>query len=115
MRIRYRLTVDAGTDPQTGRRRHFRRHFSTEAATRAELATVQAGVTSGTYVHASALTVDQVCEACRASKHSLKPSTLRRHRVKLAALRDELGHVEVPTRWGSSGCGCTMPGTVARR
>jgi integrase len=51
-------------DPQTGRRRQIRRHFSTEATARAELATVQAGVTAGTYVHANALTVDQACEAC---------------------------------------------------
>jgi integrase len=93
--LRYRLTVDAGTDPQTERRRQIRRHFPTEAAARAELATVQAGVTAGTHVHSSKLTVDQACEAWLASKHSLKPSTLRGHRVKLAALRDELGHVEV--------------------
>jgi len=52
-------------------------------------------VTAGTYVHASKLTVDQACEAWLASKHSLKASTLLGHRSKLAALRDELGHVEV--------------------
>jgi integrase len=92
---RYQLTVDAGCDPESGRRRQIRRRYTTEAAARAELAKVQGGVTAGTYVHSSKLTVDQACEAWLASKHSLKASTLLGHRSKLAALRDELGHVEV--------------------
>ena len=41
------------------------------------------------------MTVEQACEAWLASKHSLKPSTLRGHRVSLQPLRDELGTVEV--------------------
>ncbi|MGO9157639.1 tyrosine-type recombinase/integrase [Mycobacterium sp.] len=93
--VRYQLTVDTGNDPETGRRRQIRRRLLTEAAARDELAKVQGGVTAGTYVHASKLTVDQVCEAWLASKHSLKESTLAGHRSKLAALRDELGHLEV--------------------
>jgi integrase len=93
--VRYQLTVDSGRDPESGKRRQIRRRFTTEADARAELAAVQAGVTAGTYVHVSKLTVDQACEAWLASKHSLKPSTLRGHRVSLAPLRDELGHVEV--------------------
>ena len=82
-------------DPESGKRRQIRRRFTTEADARAELAVVQAGVTAGTYVHASKLTVDQACEAWLASKHSLKPSTLRGHRVSLGPLRDELGHIEM--------------------
>jgi len=93
--VRYQLTVDVGYDPESGKRRQIRRRLATEAAARDELAKVQGGVTAGTYVHASKLTVDQVCEAWLASKHSLKESTLAGHRSKLAALRDELGHVEV--------------------
>jgi len=93
--VRYPMTVDAGHDPGTGRRRQIRRRFTTEKAARDELKKVQGGVDAGTYVHASKLTVDQACEAWLASKHSLKPSTLRGHRSKLAALRVELGHVAV--------------------
>jgi integrase len=92
---RYELTVDAGRDPVSGRRRQVRRRFTTEAAARAELASVQGGVMTGTYVHSSKLTVDQACEAWLASKHSLKPTTLAGHRSKLAALRDELGQLEI--------------------
>ena len=93
--VRYQLTVDAGYNPETGKRRQIRRRLATEAAARKELASVQGGITAGTYVHASKSTVDQVCEAWLASKHSLKESTLAGHRSKLAALRDELGHIEV--------------------
>jgi integrase len=52
-------------------------------------------VKAGTYVQSSKLTVDQACEAWLASKHALKESTLNGHRSKLAALRDELGHIEI--------------------
>ncbi|MGO9732755.1 tyrosine-type recombinase/integrase [Mycobacterium sp.] len=93
--VRYQLTVDAGRDPESGRRRQIRRRFSTEAAARAELAAVQGGVKAGTYVQSSRLTVDQACEAWLVSKHALKGSTLAGHRSKLAALRDELGHIEI--------------------
>jgi len=92
---RYQVTVDAGHDPETGRRRQARRRFTTEKAARGELASIQGGVSVGTYVHPSKLTVDQACEAWLASKHGLKPSTLRGHRVSLQPLRDELGTVNV--------------------
>ena len=95
MVTRYQLTVDVGPDPESGKRRQIRRRFATEAAARAELASVQGGVTAGTYVHSSKMTVDQACEAWLASKHSLKPSTLAGHRVSLGPLRDELGHIEI--------------------
>jgi integrase len=58
------VTVDAGLDPGSGKRRQIRRRFTTEAAARAELASVQGSVKAGTYVHASKLTVDQACEGC---------------------------------------------------
>ena len=45
------VTVDAGHDPKSGRRRQVRRRFATEAKARAELAALQAGVAAGTYVH----------------------------------------------------------------
>lgn len=93
--IRYQLTVDISHDTETGKRRQIRRRFPTEKAARDELAKVAGGVAGGTYVAASKLTVDAVCEAWLASKHSLKESTLAGHRSKLAALREELGCVEL--------------------
>ena len=64
-------------------------------AARDELASVHSGVQAGTYVPSSKLTLDEACEGWLVSKHSLKPSTLRGHRVSLGPLRDELGHVPV--------------------
>lgn len=93
--VRYQVTVDAGINRETGKRRQIRRRFATEKAARDELSKVQGGVTAGTYVHASKLTLEQACAGWLASKHSLKPSTLRGHRVSLQPLRDELGAVEV--------------------
>jgi len=74
--VRYQVTVDAGHDPESGRRRQIRRRFATEAKARAELAALQAGVAAGTYVHASRLTVCQACDSWLLSKHALKPSTI---------------------------------------
>jgi integrase len=93
--VRYQVTVDGGINPETGKRRQVRRRFTTERDARNELSRVQNGVATGTYVHASKLTVDQACEAWLASKHALKPSTLRGHRVSLQALRDALGAIPV--------------------
>lgn len=93
--VRYQVTVDAGHDPESGRRRQVRRRFATEAIARTELATLQAGVAAGTYVHASRLTVKEACESWLLSKHALKPSTVRGHRVSLGPLRSELGHIEI--------------------
>jgi len=93
--VRYQLVVDTGVDPATGKRRQIRRRFTTEKAAREELGRIQGGVQTGTYVHASKLTIEDVCEAWLASKHSLKASTLAGHRSKLKVLRAELGHVEV--------------------
>src|SRR4051794_38317544 len=93
--VRYQVTTDAGHDPDTGRRRQVRRRFTTERAARDELSSMQGGVRAGTYVHSSRITVDEACEAWLSSKHSLKPSTLRGHRVALQPLRDELGAKEM--------------------
>src|SRR6202035_5383636 len=93
--IRYEVAVDTGHDPETGKRRQIRRRFTTEAEARAELAKTQGAITAGTYVATSALTLDVACEEWLQSKHGLKRSTLQGHRVKLAALRDELASVEI--------------------
>jgi integrase len=93
--VRYELVVDAGVDPHTEKRRQIRRRFTSERDARAELASVQGGVNAGTYVHSSKLTVDQACEVWLTTKHSLKPSTLRGHRVSLQPLRDQLGALEI--------------------
>jgi integrase len=93
--VRYQVTVDAGHDPESGKRRQVRRRFATEATARTELAALQAGVAAGTYVHANRLTLKEACESWLLSKHALKPSTVRGHRVSLGPVLSELGHVEI--------------------
>lgn len=75
--VRYQLTVDIGTDPATGRRKQYRKRFDTEDEARTELSKIQGEVAKGTHVHPSKVTVAQVVNDWLASKHSLKPSTLR--------------------------------------
>ena len=88
------LPGDGGRRDQSRDRQapQIRRRFATEKEARAELSQTQGGVSAGTYVHASKLTVEQACEAWLASKHSLKPSTLRGHRVSLQPLRTNSAH-----------------------
>lgn len=93
--VRYKLTVDIGTDPVTGKRKQLRKRFVTEAEARAELARVQGDLARGVHVTPSKTTVAEVIDAWLASKHALKPSTLRGHRVVLQPVVAELGEVEV--------------------
>lgn len=93
--IRYQVTTEAGTDPKTGKRRQTRKRYRTEKEARAALAAVGDAVARGAYVARSALTVEQACSDWLASKHDLKPSTVRGHKVSLGPVRDQLGHIEL--------------------
>src|SRR6516225_277409 len=73
--IRYQLTVDVGV--VDGRRKQLRKRYKTEREARAALDAVRGDVAKGTYVHPSKITLAQACEDWLASKHGLKPSTLR--------------------------------------
>ncbi|MCF8606793.1 site-specific integrase [Gordonia sp. HY442] len=90
---RYQVTVDAGE--VDGKRKQRRKRFTTEREARGFLSETQAAVSAGTYVQTSKTTVDRACADWLASKHKLKPSTLRGHKTKLQAVRDVLGEVEV--------------------
>jgi integrase len=99
------VTVDAGRDPETGKRKQTRTRFTTEKDARDYLSTTQAAVAVGTYIARSNRTVRQVIDEWLASKHtsrrqrcsgtdpSCQPSL--GHRSKLSAVTDELGEVEV--------------------
>ncbi len=93
--VRYQVTVDAGHDAETGKRKQTRMRFTTEKDARDYLSTTQAAVAVGTYVARSKRTVRQVVDEWVVSKHNLKASTLLGHKSKLSAVTDELGEVEV--------------------
>jgi integrase len=59
--VRYQVTVDTGTNPQTGRRQQARRRCATERAARDALAQIADATARGQFVSRSSMTVDQLC------------------------------------------------------
>lgn len=72
---RYQLTVDAGINPETGKRQQVRRRYVTERAARAALAEVTDAAVHGTFVPRRAITVREVCENYVAGRHKLRASS----------------------------------------
>lgn len=89
--VRYQLTVDAGTDPITGRRRQVRRRFSTEREARDELGKITNQASTGTFVPRKAVTVEQLCADWLTSLHSARTTTIAGYSYVLAPLRERHG------------------------
>jgi hypothetical protein len=62
--VRYQVTVDAGINPETGKRQQVRRRYATEKLARDGLADVTAAATTGAFVPRKAVTVEELCEDC---------------------------------------------------
>lgn len=80
--VRYQVTVDAGRDPETGRRRQTRRRFRTEKDARAYLSTTTGDVVRGVHVSPSSLTVERAVTKWLASQR-VKDSTLAAYTAAL--------------------------------
>jgi len=89
--VRYQLTVDAGSDPITGRRRQVRRRFKTEREAREELGRITEQAATDTFVPRKAVTVEQLCADWLASLHNARPTTVNAYRYSLAPLRERHG------------------------
>lgn len=89
--VRYQLTVDAGTDPITGRRRQVWRRFSTEREARDELGKITNQASTGTFVPRKAVTVEQLCADWLTSLHSARTTTIAGYSYVLAPLRERHG------------------------
>jgi hypothetical protein len=61
--VRYQLTVDAGENPQTGRRQQVRRRCGTEKQARAALAEITEQASKGIFVPRKAVTVKELCHS----------------------------------------------------
>ena len=59
--VRYQLTVDAGMNPETGKRQQVRRRYATEKQARDALAEVADTAAKGAFVPRSAVTVEPLC------------------------------------------------------
>lgn len=91
--VRYQLTVDAGSDPITGRRRQVRRRFKTEREAREELGRITEQAATDTFVPRKAVTVEQLCADWLASLHNARPTTVNAYRYSLAPLRERHGDI----------------------
>ncbi len=91
--VRYQLTVDVGT--ADGKRKQLRRRYATERDARDALDEIRGEVAKGTYVHPSALTVEEACANWLMSRHGIKPKTKSGYDGVLAPVRAELGHLPV--------------------
>ncbi|ORW02487.1 tyrosine-type recombinase/integrase [Mycobacterium kyorinense] len=89
--VRYQVTVDAGSDPITGRRRQVRRRFKTEREAREELGRITEQAATDTFVPRKAVTVEELCKDWLASLHNARPTTVNAYRYSLAPLRERHG------------------------
>jgi integrase len=89
--VRYRVKVDVGFHPETGKRQQAKRHCRTEAEARKLLSELQNEVATGKYVSPSKITVEQVCANYIAGRHNLRASSLAKLEYDLAPLRERHG------------------------
>jgi integrase len=89
--VRYQVTLDAGNDPVTGRRRQVRRRFKTERQAREELGRLTEQVATHTFVPRKAVTVEELCADWLASLHNARATTVAGYIFVLAPLRERHG------------------------
>lgn len=93
--VRYRVKVDVGSHPVTGKRQQSKRHCRSESEARKLLSELQNKVNTGTYVSPSKITVEQVCANYIAGRHNLRDSSLAKLAYDLAPLRERYGALPV--------------------
>ncbi|WP_338123189.1 Arm DNA-binding domain-containing protein [Rhodococcus rhodochrous] len=89
--VRYEVTLDAGPDPVTGKRRQTRKRYKTLDEATAAHAKISSEVDAGTYVARSAVTVEQLCADYIAGRHNLRATSLSKLEYDLAPLRERHG------------------------
>jgi integrase len=93
--VRYQLTVDAGINPETGRRQQVRRRYATQKQAREALAEVGNQASQGAFVPRQAKTVEEVCADYVLGKHGLKATSTSKMEYDLAPLRERHGDLPV--------------------
>src|ERR1700687_6322244 len=91
--VRYQLTVDIGI--VDGKRKQLRKRSASEQEARKALDEIRGDVAKGTYVHATALTVDKAIEDWLLSRHGIKAKSKSGYAGVRAPVRSELGHLHV--------------------
>jgi integrase len=93
--VRYQVTVDAGINPETGKRQQVRRRYATERDARAALAEIVDATAKGQFVPRSTLTVDQLCADYVAGRHKLRATSKSKLEYDLGPLRERYGKLRV--------------------
>jgi integrase len=93
--VRYQVTVDAGIDPKTSKRRQVRRRYATEKEARERLAEIVTQAATECFVPRKALTVEQLCKDWLTSLHDARATTLNGKVQDLAPLRERHGDLPV--------------------
>ena len=89
--VRYQLTVDAGINPETGKRQQVRRRYATEKLARDALAEISQQASTDAFVPRKAVTVEALCADWLASLHNARATTVNAYRYSLAPLRERHG------------------------
>jgi integrase len=91
-RVRYRIVVDLGVVPATGKRRQLTRTFGARREAERELARILNEVNRGTYAGPTKLTVETyLSEWLRSATRGKSPNTASAYRHGLQPARDRLG------------------------
>ncbi|MBF6334233.1 tyrosine-type recombinase/integrase [Nocardia transvalensis] len=93
--VRYEVVVDAGRDPETGKRHQVRRRYKTEKEARAALAKFLDQAASGNFIPRKDVTVEEVCADWLESLHWARRTTLGGYKYNLAPLREQYGNLPV--------------------
>ena len=91
--VRYQVTVDAGSDPITGRRQQVRRRYTTKKQARDALAEITQQAATDTFVPKKAVTVDELCADWLASLHNARQTTINGYAYVLAPLTEQHGQL----------------------
>src|SRR5215208_2484268 len=82
--VRYQVTVDAGINPETGKRQQVRRRDATEKLARDALAEITQQASTGSFVPRKAVTVEELCADWLASLHNARQTTISGYAYVLA-------------------------------
>lgn len=95
-RTRYRFVIDAGIDPQTGKRRQLTRTFDKPGDAQAELDKIRHQVQAGTFMAPSKTTVNEVLDMwLKSATRDVEEATVGNYGDAVRPVRERLGHVHV--------------------
>jgi len=94
--VRYRFVVDAGRDPETGKRKQLTRTFATLREAKVAYASIVHRRYEGTLVAPNRITVDEWLDQWIAEKaEDLEQTTINSYKATLDRVRSKLGHIRL--------------------